>query len=109
MLKTAGEDRFALVFIEFFPCAEWEVTEREGADALADEAQGGVAGGGSHTADLTVLALAEFESDPGIDDLLADADGWVTVGKIGCLFQKLGPAGEAAVVLDFKGATAECL
>ena len=40
---------------------------------------------------------------------MADADWWLTVWKIRCLFKSFGPAGEAAIVFDFDGAAAELI
>ena len=77
-----------------------EFSERESADAGADEAEGGVAGGGGHAADLAVFALAEFEGEPGGGDVVSLADGRVARGEIGIGIEEFGAAGEGAVAAD---------
>src|SRR4051794_39828241 len=51
--------------VEVAPAAGGEVAQDDRADGDADEAQGRVADGGGHAADLAVAALAEGQAEPG--------------------------------------------
>ena len=55
----------------------------EVADGDSEEAEGRVAGGGGHFADLAVAAFLEGECDPRRGDVLADADGGITGRDVG--------------------------
>jgi len=83
------------------------IAEGESADAFAKEAEAGEADGGGHAADLAVFAFAEFESEPGIDDFLANADGGIAVGVGRGLLESLGAAAQAFVTFDHDGSAAE--
>lgn len=103
----AGEDGGAFFGGELFPFSEGEIAEGESADAFAKEAEAGEADGGGHAADLAVFAFAEFETDPGIDDVFTIANGWIAVGEGRGLLESLGAAGQAFVTFDHDGSAAE--
>jgi len=73
----------------------------EAADADADEAQRGVAGGGRHAADLAVSAFVKLEGDPGVGDILAEADGRIAGRPGGVRFENPGAGGKGAAALNF--------
>ena len=76
-----GERGGAVGFGEFAPLAGAEVVwERELADGYPEEAEGWVADGGGHFADLAVAAFAEGEFEPARRDVLAGADGGIARG-----------------------------
>ena len=80
----AGEEGGAFRVGELAPVAGGEVGgEAESADGDAEEAEGWVAGGSGHFADLAVAAFVEGEFEPAGWDILAEADGWVTGRKVG--------------------------
>jgi hypothetical protein len=61
-----GEDLLTFGQRDVTPLARGQWTQIEGADAHPDQPQGGMAHGSGHSANLAVLAFAEFESDPTI-------------------------------------------
>ena len=73
--QRISEDFRSFVFGEFAPLAGGEVGgEMELADGDAEEAEGGMADGGGHFADLAVAAFVEGEFEPAGGDVRADAD-----------------------------------
>ena len=78
--------------------------EAEIADADAEEAEGGVADGGGHAADLAVFAFDEFEADPAVGHAFPKADGRDAGRDFGLGFEQPGATGEGFVALDDKAA-----
>lgn len=60
----AGKDGLAFGGVEFPPVARRKVAKPEGADADAQETEGGMTDGRGHAADLPILAFDEFEGQP---------------------------------------------
>src|ERR1017187_8084281 len=61
-----------------------------------------MADGGGHAADLTVLALGQFQANPTGGHGLAEADRWVTRGKVRLWVENPGAAGESLAFLNDK-------
>jgi hypothetical protein len=99
---SSGEELLALGGGEFAGVAglEGERFEREGANADADQAERGVADGGGHAADLAVFAFGEFEGEPGVGNVFADANRWVALREVRRCIEKVGTAGERAVFAE---------
>lgn len=106
-MGLAGEDSGALFFVEFPPSSDGEIAERKGSNAFAHESQTGVSDGGGHATNLAVLALAEFKTEPGIDNGLTNANRRIAFGEAGVLFENLCAAGQAAVAFDDEFPAAE--
>jgi hypothetical protein len=66
------------------------------ADGDAEEAEGGVAGGGGHFADLAVAPFLEGEFEPAGGDVLADTDRGIAGGEVGVDLMGLGGEGLAS-------------
>ena len=77
------------------------------ADAHADEAEGGVADGGGHAADLAVFAFGEGEAEPGVGHVFAEAHGRVAGREIGGDVEERDVAGRGAVVAEGEAAAGE--
>ena len=73
--------------------------EFEAADADAEEAEGGMADGGGHAADLAVLAFEQFQGDPAGGHGLAEADGRVARGNLRLRIEDPGAAGQGLAAL----------
>ena len=56
--------------------------------------------GGGHAADLPVFAFGEFERDPAVRHVLADADGRVARRRVGRGIEPPRAAGQGAAALD---------
>ena len=61
--------------VELAPSAWGEIVEVELADANSEEAEGGVADGGGHAADLAIFSFDKFEAEPAGRDGFAETDG----------------------------------
>ena len=77
------------------------------ADAHADEAEGGVADGGGHAADLAVFAPGEGEAEPGVGHVFAEAHGWVAGREIRGDVEEHDATGRGAVVAESEAAAGE--
>jgi hypothetical protein len=92
-----GEDGGAVGFGEFAPLAGGEVVwEVELADGYSEEAEGGMAGGSGHFADLAVAAFMQREFDPTGGNIFPFANGRVTRRNIGVDLFGLGGEGWAS-------------
>ena len=97
---VAGEDPVAFVCGNRPPLAGRKVSEFEGADAHAQQSEGGVADGGGHPADLTVLSLDQFEFQPAVGDVLPETDGGIPWWHRWLGIEQTDPARTGAVSLD---------
>ena len=64
--------------IHLAPFSRREIIEAHGADGDADEAQGGMSGGGRHASHLTVAAFSEDYFEPRGGDKPSESDRWYT-------------------------------
>ncbi len=91
-----GKDRISLGFGEFAPTAGGEVLHMEVADGYPEEAEGWMAGGGGHFADLAVAAFTQGEFDPTGGNIFPLANGRVTRRNIGMELFGFGGKGFAS-------------
>ena len=87
---------------ELPPFSRRQISEQKIADPHPEEAEGRVADGGGHAADLAVFPLDQLERKPGIGDVLADPDrrNARREGRRG--IEQAGAAGPGAVVVEGK-------
>src|SRR5207302_1705451 len=90
----------ALLSSQFAPRAGRQVLQVEPADAGADEAQGWVANGSGHTADLPVFALDEFEAEPASGNGFAKANRRIARSNLGLGFQQPCAARQSLATLN---------
>src|SRR5262245_34155976 len=100
----ADEDAGAFAGAELAPLAGCEAGQIKFADADAEQAQGGVADGGGHPADLMVFSLDQRKGDPAIGDVFAEANGRVARGDERLRVEEPGAAGEGLVGADAEAA-----
>ena len=97
---------------QFAPCAGRQAQGHEGKSPYGgtNEAQGGMAYGGGHAADLAVPAFGQGEGDPAVGNGLAHTD-WGEAGRPdGGWIEFFRPGGKRAPTLDHHavGELAEC-
>ncbi len=85
---------------ELPPFSRRQIAEEKIADPDPDEAEGRVAHGGGHAADLAVFSFGEFAGEPGVGDVLPDADRRIARREGWRGIEETGAAGPGAVVVE---------
>jgi hypothetical protein len=92
--------QFSFFDIQLPPLARRQITKQVIANPDADQAQGGVADGGSHAADLTVFAFGEFQTKPAGWNGFAETNGWCAGLDFWLGIKEPGTASERFLSLD---------
>lgn len=100
LIKSPSKDEITFVRIEFAPLPGCEFGKREVADSFTEKSETGVIDSGNHAADLTIFSFAQFEAEPSVDDVFAEADGRVALGEGRSVFEGFGATGKAAMAFD---------
>ena len=98
--ELVPEDQVPLRGAELFPGARNKGAKLQFPDFRPDQAEGGVAHGGSHFSDLPVFSFRQLEADPAFGNVFAETNRRIPGGQGGLGFQKPGPTRKGFASLD---------
>jgi hypothetical protein len=97
---SIGGDQFLFGNGQNAPLARGQIVQLQAANPNPQQAQGGMANGSRHAADLTIFPLDEFQADPAVRHGLAKPDGRLAGRDLRLRFEQPGATWQRFAALN---------